>query len=102
MRIDGHEICVTLAKAGLAIGPIHNTQQVVDHPHTHHRQMTIEKDWYKMTGTPIKMSRTPGSLKRLPPKYGEHSIELLTEFGFSSAQIQKLIDQDVVLTKRRR
>jgi crotonobetainyl-CoA:carnitine CoA-transferase CaiB-like acyl-CoA transferase len=102
MRIDGHQICETLAKAGLAIGPIHNTKQVVDHPHTHHRQMTIEKDWYKMTGTPIKMSRTPGSLKRLPPKYGEHSAELLTEFGFSSAQIQKLIDQDVVLTKRRR
>jgi crotonobetainyl-CoA:carnitine CoA-transferase CaiB-like acyl-CoA transferase len=102
MRIDGHEICETLAKAGLAVGPIHNTQQVVDHPHTHHRQMTIEKDWYKMTGTPIKMSRTPGSLKRLPPKYGEHSAELLTEFGFSSAQIQELIDQGVVLTQRRR
>ena len=102
MRIDGHEICETLAKAGLAIGPIHNTEQVVDHPHTHHRQMTIEKDWYKMTGTPIKMSRTPGSLKRLPPKYGEHSTELLTEFGFSSAQIQELIDQGVVLTQRRR
>jgi crotonobetainyl-CoA:carnitine CoA-transferase CaiB-like acyl-CoA transferase len=55
-----------------------------------------------MTGTPIKMSRTPGSLKRLPPKYGEHSAELLTEFGFSSAQIQELIDQGVVLTQRRR
>jgi crotonobetainyl-CoA:carnitine CoA-transferase CaiB-like acyl-CoA transferase len=102
MRIDGHQICETLAKAGLAIGPIYNTKQVVDHPHTHHRQMTIEKDWYKMTGTPIKMSRTPGSLKRLPPKYGEHSAELLTEFGFSSAQIQELIDQGVVLTQRRR
>lgn len=102
MRIDGHEICETLAKAGLAVGPIHNTKQVVDHPHTHHRQMTIEKDWYKMTGTPIKMSRTPGSLKRLPPKYGEHSTELLTEFGFSSDQIKDLIDQGVVLTQRRR
>jgi len=102
MRIDGHEICETLAKAGLAVGPIHNTQQVVDHPHTHHRGMTIERDWYKMTGTPIKMSRTPGSLKRLPPKYGEHSTELLTEFGFSSAQITDLIDKGVVLTQRRR
>lgn len=102
MRIDGHEICETLANAGLAVGPIHNTQQVVDHPHTRHRQMTIEKDWYKMTGTPIKLSRTPGSLKRLPPKYGEHSAELLSEFGFSSQQIEELIEQDVVLTQRRK
>lgn len=102
MRIDGHEICATLAKAGLAVGPIHNTAQVVDHPHTHHRQMTIEKDWYKMTGTPIKMSRTPGSLKRLPPKYGEHSTELLKEFGFSNAKIDELVAAGVVLTQRRR
>lgn len=102
IRIDGHEICEILANAGLAVGPIHDTQQVVDHPHTHHRQMTIEKDWYKMTGTPIKMSRTPGSLKRLPPKYGEHSHELLEEFGFSATEIEELLSQDVVLNKRRR
>ncbi len=100
MRIDGHEICDTLAKAGLAVGPIHNTAQVVDHPHTHHRQMTIEQDWYKMTGTPIKLSRTPGSLRRLPPKYGEHSVELLKEFGFSDDKIKELLDQSVVLTSR--
>lgn len=100
MRIDGHEICDTLAKAGLAVGPIHNTAQVVDHPHTHHRQMTIEQDWYKMAGTPIKMSRTPGSLRRLPPKYGEHSVEILQEFGFSEEKIAELLSQSAVLTTR--
>lgn len=101
IRIDGHEICESLAKAGLAVGPIHNTQQVVDHPHTHHRQMTIEQDWYKMTGTPIKMSRTPGSLRRLPPKYGEHSEEILGEFGFDESEIQHLLEDSIVLTKRK-
>ncbi len=31
----------------LASGPIHNTAQVVAHPHTTHRQMIVEKEWYK-------------------------------------------------------
>lgn len=101
VKLDGEELCSRLARAGLAAGPIHNTQQVVDHPHTRHRQMSIEQDWYKMAGTPIKLSRTPGSIRRLPPKYGAHSRELLQEFGFSSAEIDQLLVSGVVLEQRK-
>lgn len=101
MKIDGGEVCQRLLKAGLPAGPIHDTAQVVAHPHTIHRGMAIEKDWYKTTGTPIKLSRTPGSLKRLPPKYGEHSQELLSEFGFTDKQISQLIESGAVLENRR-
>lgn len=98
----GEEITTVLAEAGLAAGPIHNTQQVVDHPHTHHRQMTVEEGWYKMTGTPIKLSRTPGSIRHLPPKYGEQTREILAEFGFSTEEVQQLLQSDTVLEQRRR
>jgi formyl-CoA transferase len=102
MKIDGEEIGVRLAEAGLAAGPIHNTQQVVDHPHTHHREMNIEKDWYKMAGTPIKLSRTPGALRHLPPKFGAHSQEILAEFGFSETEIESLLASNTVLVSRQR
>ncbi len=101
-QFDGQEIGSRLAAAGLAAGPIHNTEQVVNHPHTHHRQMTIEKDWYKMTGTPIKFSRTPGSVRHLPPKFGAQSREILQEFGFDSAEVEQLLQQQVVLDQRKR
>ena len=100
-EFQGEEIGPVLAKAGLAAGPIHNTQQVVDHPHTHHRQMTVQQDWYKMTGTPIKLSRTPGSIRHLPPKYGEQTREILDEFGFSSDEVEQLLQSDTVLDQRR-
>jgi crotonobetainyl-CoA:carnitine CoA-transferase CaiB-like acyl-CoA transferase len=100
MKLDGEELCNSLAAAGLAAGPIHNTQQVVDHPHTHHRHMTIEQDGCKMTGTPIKLSRTPGEIRRLPPKFGEHSQQLLKEFGFEQAEIDALLAAGVVLEAR--
>lgn len=100
MKIDGEEIANRLALAGLAAGAIHNTAQVVDHPHTWHRDMTIEDGWYKMTGTPIKLSRTPGSMRLKPPKFGEHSQQLLQEFGFAEDEIKSLLDSKAVLEKR--
>ena len=101
IRLDGEEIGGRLARAGLAAGPIHDTAEVVDHPHTLHRQMTVAKDWYRMTGTPIKFSRTPGALRSLPPRYGEHGPEILREFGFEETEIGNLIEQQTVLLKRR-
>ena len=100
MKVDGHEICDSLARAGLSVGPIHNTQQVMDHPHTNHRGMSVEKGWYKMCGSPIKLSRTPGAIRHLPPKFGADTYEILTDFGFSSAEIERLLEAQVLLNKR--
>jgi crotonobetainyl-CoA:carnitine CoA-transferase CaiB-like acyl-CoA transferase len=102
MKIDGAEICDRLLKAGLPAGPILDTAQVVDHPHTIHREMTVEKDWYKMTGIPIKFSRTPGAVRMVPPRYGQHTQEILTQYGLDSSEIKALLDAGVVLEKRRK
>ncbi|MEQ8953803.1 MAG: CaiB/BaiF CoA-transferase family protein, partial [Gammaproteobacteria bacterium] len=101
VKIDGNDLCQRLAQAGLAAGPIHDTAQVVDHPHTHHRGMSLQQDWYKMTGIPIKLSRTPGSVQRLPPAYGAHSREILLQFGFTQETVASLIEDGVVLETRR-
>lgn len=100
VRLDGEEICSTLARAGLAAGPIHNTRQVVEHPHTRHRHMNLHEDWYRMAGTPIKLSRTPGSLRLLPPKYGADSHGILSDFGFAPEEIDSLLNTAVVLAQR--
>lgn len=100
MKIDGEEIATRLAEAGLAAGPIHDTAQVVDHPHTLHREMIVEDTWYKMTGTPIKFSRTPGSIRHKPPKFGEHSQQILQEFGFKEDEIDSLLSSNAVLEQR--
>ena len=83
-----------------ALMRIHNTAQVVAHPHTQHRQMIVEKEWYKALGSPIKLSRTPASLRSLPPKFGEHSREVLTEFGFEDREVDALLASGVVPTVR--
>jgi crotonobetainyl-CoA:carnitine CoA-transferase CaiB-like acyl-CoA transferase len=101
IRLDGAWLAEQLLAAGLPAGPIYNTAQVVAHPHTRHRDMIIEKDWYKMTGIPIKFSRTPGSVRTLPPVFSEHSQKILQDAGFSDEAIQVLIAEGIVPLSRR-
>ncbi|ALO46746.1 CaiB/BaiF CoA transferase family protein [Pseudohongiella spirulinae] len=101
IRLDGAELAEQLLAAGLPSGPIYNTAQVVAHAHTRHRKMIVEKDWYKMTGIPIKFSRTPGSVRTLPPVFSEHSQKILKDAGFSEEQVQNLIDAGIVPLSRR-
>ena len=45
---------------------------------------------------PVKYSESPASIRMPPPCLGEHSEEILTEFGFSEKEIATLFDQSVV------
>jgi formyl-CoA transferase len=44
----------------------------------------------KTLGSPIKMSATPPDVSRRSPQLGEHTDEVLTEAGFSGAEIAAL------------
>ena len=45
------------------------------HPHTRHRGMLLEQGDYRGVGSPIKLSRTPARLRRLPPALGGQEPE---------------------------
>lgn len=70
------------------------------HPHTAHRGMLLQQNGYALTGTPIKFSRTPGSLRSLSPSYGEHTREVLLEMGLCDADIETLLEAGVALERR--
>jgi crotonobetainyl-CoA:carnitine CoA-transferase CaiB-like acyl-CoA transferase len=78
-----------------------NIAEVFAAEHTQHRRMDEKLDAYRGTGIPIKFSRTPGSVRRTPPKFAQHSDEILTEAGFSAEEVASLKQGDVVVTKRR-
>jgi crotonobetainyl-CoA:carnitine CoA-transferase CaiB-like acyl-CoA transferase len=42
-------------------------------------------------GLPVKLSRTPGKVSRPAPVLGQHTREVLAEFGFSAAEIEALV-----------
>jgi crotonobetainyl-CoA:carnitine CoA-transferase CaiB-like acyl-CoA transferase len=48
-------------------------------------------------GTPVKFSATPTRVNRAAPLLGEHTREILAEYGLAPAEIDKLIDAGDVL-----
>jgi len=73
---------------------------VVAHPHTLHREMVVENDGYKALGNPIKMHRTgPAPARLKPPRFGQHTREVLAEAGYAEAEIDRLIEIGAALDR---
>ncbi|GHE22783.1 CaiB/BaiF CoA transferase family protein [Halomonas urumqiensis] len=95
-RLDGRELADRLIGAGVPCGPVLATQEVLAHPHTKHREMLIEIGAYKGTGSPIKLGRTPSRYERPPPRFAEHTDEILAELGLSPARVAELRARGVI------
>lgn len=94
---DANELEPKLMQAGVPAGAVRTVTDAMSHPHTIHRKMVVEKDGYKGTGIPAKFSRTPGEVRNRPPKFAEHSDDILRELGLAEDDIQKLLDAGVVI-----
>ncbi len=98
---DGYELADRLIRNGVPAGPVMPVDAATAAPHTAHREMVTELDWYKGLGTPIKLSRTPGGTRRPPPRFGQDGAAVLARHGYSEADIAKLQQDGVLFDKRR-
>jgi crotonobetainyl-CoA:carnitine CoA-transferase CaiB-like acyl-CoA transferase len=99
--VDGHQLAKQLSAAGIACGPLLDTDEVMSSELTAHRDMVFSKDGYTGFGNPVKLQRTPGKMQCIPPRFSEHAREILENAGFTTAEIETLIEQDVVVMQRR-
>ncbi|MGH6760873.1 MAG: CaiB/BaiF CoA transferase family protein [Phyllobacterium sp.] len=105
--LSSHD-CKTIAKklieAGVPCGAVRSIDQVAVDPHTIHREMIVDIDNYRGTGSPIKLSRTPASYRRKPPGFAEHTLDILDEYGADredyAAVLPGIEKTDAVTVKR--
>jgi crotonobetainyl-CoA:carnitine CoA-transferase CaiB-like acyl-CoA transferase len=45
----------------------------------------------RMPDIPATYSKTPGDIRRLQPRLGEHSVEVLREAGFTSSEVEAML-----------
>ncbi len=86
---------------GVASGPIYDLAEVFRDPQILHQEMLVERPHpalgtVKLIGIPIKLSETPGQIRRVPPLLGEHTDEVLREAGYSAEEIAWLQRDRVV------
>ena len=94
-----------LDDAGVVAGPIYNMEQVYQDPQVLAREMLVdfedpELGTIRNIGVPVKMSITPGSIRRRAPAIGEHSAEILLERGFSQEEVDVLLEEGTILANQ--
>lgn len=90
-KADAGPLCERLMAAGVPAGPVHSVPQALQHAHTMARGMVVEKDGYRGLGVAVKLGRTPGSVRRAPPRLGADTREVLRAAGLSDEEIRKLV-----------
>ncbi len=88
--------------AGVPSGPVLNVLQMQQNPQVIHRQMVMDVDHLiagqiKAIGCPIKFSGTSPASNRGAPVLGQHTSEVLSEYGYSAFDIQELVKTGIAL-----
>jgi len=90
-----------LEAAGIPAGPILTYDQVFADPHVKARAMAVEVNHptagqTRVLGVPVKLSTTPGAVRRPAPTLGQHTDEILGELGYDTTAIADLHARKVV------
>ena len=91
-----------LEAAGVPAGPVLNVNEMHQDPHTLARDMVVDLPHSKLgtvksIGLPVKFSETPGRVVSGAPVYGQHTREVLAEYGYDYGEIDKLIAKGAVV-----
>ncbi|MES3014069.1 MAG: CaiB/BaiF CoA-transferase family protein [Pseudomonadota bacterium] len=96
-----HDWLESLEAAKVPCGPINDLADVFADPHVQARAMTVQMPHpaagsVRVVASPMKFSATPVQYRRPPPLLGEHTAELLCEFGLGDAEIAALRDAKAI------
>ena len=84
-----------LSQKDIPAGKVYAVDEVFSDPQVLHRQMVVEVDHptegkLKHIGIAVKLSETPGEIRRLPPASGEHTRDVLLDLGYTKEEIEEL------------
>jgi crotonobetainyl-CoA:carnitine CoA-transferase CaiB-like acyl-CoA transferase len=87
--------------AGVPCGPIYAIDQMFADAQVQHLGIaqhvpSDENRHIQLVGQPVTLSRTPSKMAARPPEFGEHTEEVLAEFGFAADEIKDLRQRKVV------
>lgn len=90
--MEGKDFCAS---------PVNSLEEVISDPQVKARQMILDVDHpvegtIKQIGFPYKFSETPGEIKMPPPVLGQHTNEVLADFGYTKDDIRDLEEKGII------
>ena len=96
------EWITSLQAAGIQAALVRNFEEVAEHPQSAVRHMFPEMNHptagrHRVTGTPVKLSATPGAPGEPAPLLGQHTHDVLRELlGLDTAAFDSLAEREIV------
>jgi alpha-methylacyl-CoA racemase len=85
----------------VCVGPVYTVDETFRDPQVQARQMLVDIEdprygTVRQAGVAIKLSETPGSIRRVGPALGEHTNEVLEALGYDAAERDRLRQAEVI------
>ena len=96
------EVVSVLSTGGVPAAPVNNVAEMIADPQVQAREMFVELEHpihgpVKITGTPLKMSETPGRVRWLAPMPGEHNEAVFVDLlGHTRDELARWRDEGVI------
>ncbi len=90
-----------LAAAGVPVGPVQSVAEALSHPQARAMDIVIDADTADggrrpMIGLPLHFGGRNAPATTAAPRLGEHTRQVLAEFGFSGVEVGELLRQQCV------
>ncbi len=84
------EWCEIMEGTDVCFAPVLDLEEAPDHPHNIARKTYVEFDGVTQPAPAPRFSRTQGDIQSSSAMAGEHTDEILEDWGFSTSQIEEL------------
>jgi crotonobetainyl-CoA:carnitine CoA-transferase CaiB-like acyl-CoA transferase len=88
-------------RAGVPVGPVHNVKEAMEHEQSKAISMVVDVDHgdggtARSLGLPIHFDGIAPYARSAAPHVGQHSHEVLSEFGFADSEIASLREAKII------
>jgi CoA:oxalate CoA-transferase len=96
------DIVEALSAESVPVAPVYQIDQMLEDPHVKARGVIQEMEHLtagkvRTPGFPVKLSRSPASIRRPAPQLGEHNEEILTQLlGYTKEEVASLRKTGVI------
>ena len=85
-----------LGETDACFAPVLTMAEAVDHPHLQARSTIVEDNGLPQPAPAPRFSRTPGAISRPPAWPGQHTDEVLADWGFAADRIASLRESGAI------
>lgn len=90
-----------LSHSDIAVSKVNRLDELSEDPQLRHRNMIVELDHPELgkvtqAGISIKLSATPGSIRKFSPRPGEDTESILSELGYGKDDINRLAGEGII------